>query len=145
MPPRRPPAALDAERFMKRVEDRIDARFDALLGVVADLKVDVLKGNMEQEFLTRRLSDVEREVLETREHIHLSERQGAEKAEAVAQRAETVAQATPWKVWKTRLGLITAGSAAFVAVVAFFNNLPKFVRGASEFVVALYSFIVRHR
>lgn len=145
MPPRRPDAHLDPERLMKRVEDRIDQALDALLREIGTIKLEVRKGNMETELLTRRMTDLENQVIETRSHIQISEREGVNTAKAVAAEAASAAHAAPKKVWRTWIGLITAGSAAFVAIVAFFNNLPRFVRGAADVSVSLFHYIVSRR
>jgi hypothetical protein len=148
MSPRRPPPTVDFERFMQR----LDGRFDEMLIEIGEMRArvdatqyDVRKGTMERELLARRLSDLELQVIETRSHLQVTHREDASIAEAAAASAAEVAAATPKSVWRTKLGLVTATSAAFVAVVAFFNNLPRFVRGASEFAVSLYGFIVRHK
>lgn len=152
MSPRRPTPSVDFDRFMKR----LDGKFDEVLTEIGEMRAkvdatqyDVRKGNMERELLARRLADLEMQVIETRNHLQLTDRQGASVAKAVAEKAaETaaeVAATTPRSVWRTKLGLVTASSAAFVAIVAFFNNVPRFVRGASEFAVSLYSFIVKHQ
>jgi hypothetical protein len=138
---------------MKRVEAANAATSEqilaAILPEITALKLAVMKGNMEQGFLAARLSDVELQINQARDHAQVSEREGVAAAQAVAatavDTAKTLAKSAPRNVWKTKLGLITAGSAAFVAVVAFFNNLPKFVRGASEIAIELYSFVVRHK
>lgn len=142
MPPRRPPAAaINTDRLMKRVEERIDQSFARMLDELEKVKIEVRAGNMETEVLKRFVADVERQVIETRAYVQITDNAKAHAVEQVALKAD----ATPKKVWKTKLALITGYSAAFVAVVAFFNNLPKFVRGASEIAVELYGFIVRHR
>lgn len=146
MPPRRsPPAAVSADRLMKRVEERIDQSFARMLDELEKVKIEVRAGNMETEVLKRFVADVERQVIETRAYVQISEREGVKNAEAEAVAAATAAHAAPKRVWRTWLGLITAGSAAFVAIVAFFNNLPKFVRGAAEIAVSLYGYVVRHK
>ncbi len=142
MTPRRPTSNLDAERFMKRIEEKLDARLDLVLTKIGDLQTDILRGNMSTELLTRRVTDIENQVLETRSHMQISERLGARAIISVAEAATLNADSTPKKVWKTKLGMVTAGSAAFVAMVAFFSNVPKFVRGASVVIVNVYNFII---
>jgi predicted phage tail protein len=167
MPPRRPSPTLDLERVIRRMEDRSVAAFDALLAEIGEVRkqvestqFDVRKGNQAREALAQRLTDLEYQLSQTREQMQLSDVAGqtagrhvAETAVAAAEAvaatavsvAADVAKASPRSVWRTKLGLITATSAAFVAIVAFFNNLPQFVRGASEVVVASYHFIVGHK
>lgn len=145
MPPRRPSSQIDTERFMKRVESRIDQAFDIVLQELAKVQMEVRKGNLDTELMSQRVTDLERQVIETRQHMQVSDRGAKEAAEGVAAKVVTAAEKAPRSVWKTRAGMITVGSAAFVGIVAFFNNLPKFVRGASEMAVSLYAYIVRHR
>jgi t-SNARE complex subunit (syntaxin) len=134
---------------MARVEDKIDQAFDSLLKEIGEIKLDVRKGNMAREQMSQRLTDLEMQVIESRQHLQVTERAGVQAAQVIADTAvdtaKAVAKSAPRNVWRTKLGMVTAGSAAFVAVVAFFTNLPKFVRGSSELAVALYSFIVHHR
>jgi hypothetical protein len=129
----------------------------AILPEITALKLAVLKGNMEQGFLAARLGDVELQINQGREHVQVSEREGAAAAQALAgtvvttaravaetavDAATSLAKSAPRNVWRTKLGLITAGSAAFVAIVQFFVNLPQVVRGSAKALVAAYSFIV---
>lgn len=156
MSSRRTAPAIDVERLTKRIEGRIDEAFDTLLKEIGGLRqevestqFDVRAGNQARELMSRRLSDLEFQVNQTRNHLQITGEQDAKLAVAAAQTAVAavaeVASAAPRSVWKTKLGLITAGSAAFVAVVAFFDKLPSFVRGASEIATDLFSYIVRHK
>ncbi len=143
MPPRRSAPPIDTERFMKRVEERIDLAFGRLLDEIEAVKMEVRKGNQETDILKHYVADVERQVIESRDYAQISARATAgaaiETASVLVEKTEAIAK----KTWQTRLGLITTVSAAFVALVAIFNNLPKFVRGTSEIAVHVYSYIVR--
>ena len=159
MPPRRPVAELDAERFMKRVEDRIDQSFTLILEELEKIKLDVRKGNMQSELQGARLADLEMQVIETREQMQKNKRQNEATQATVAGSALSTATAladttratasalaaSPGEVWKTRFGRVTAISAAFVAVVAIFSNLPKFARGTAEVVSSAWHYLVTHR
>lgn len=149
MPSRRPSPSVDVERLAHRLESKIDETLGALLPEITALKVAVLRGQMTQEVFAQRLTDLEMQVIESRQHLQVSERAGVKAAQDIADTAvdtaKAVAKTAPRNVWKTKLGLITAGSAAFVAVVAFFNNLPKFVRGAAEIAVGVFQYVVRHK
>lgn len=156
MPLRRPPPSVDAERLMKRIDERFDQALQAMLNELGTLRTridatqfDVRLGNQKREEMAQRLSELEMQVIETRQHLQVSDRAGLKAAQDVASTAidaaKAVAETAPKNVWKAKLGLVTMGSAAFVAIVSLFSNLPKFVRGASEIAVEVYGFLVRHR
>lgn len=146
MSPRRPSANVDMDRFMRRIDAKIDQTLGALLPEITALKVAVLRGEMKQDVFSQRLADLEMQVIESRQHLQITERAGAQAAQALSETAldtaANLAKVAPRNVWRTKFGMITAGSAAFVAIVAFFNNLPQFVRGTSEVVVKVFAYIV---
>jgi hypothetical protein len=153
MPSRRPPQSVDAERLMKRVEGRIDAAFDAMLKALGEVQqqigateFEVRKGNQAREQMAQRLSDLEMQVIETRSHLQISDREGLKRAEEVAGRVQeaavSVAAKAPKDVWRTKIAKFVAGCVGFVAVVAAINNLPRFVRESSHIVVGIYDYII---
>lgn len=152
--PRQPTSALNTERFMKRVEDRIDRAFDVILDEVGSIKVEVRKGNMDNELLARRMTDLETQVIETREQMQKNRRVNEHTAEvvtntadkavkAVAVAADTAA-AAPKNVWKNSYGRITMFSAVIVAIIAIGNNAPKLARGLNEVLGGVWMWLIHH-
>lgn len=149
--PRQPSRSFNTERFMQRVEDRITRSFDVISDELGKLAVEVRKGNLSTELLEHRMSDLEVQIIETREQMQRNKQARERDAEVVATAAVGAAQLVvhnakdaPKKVWKTPTGRITAMSAVIVAIVAIGNNLPKLVRGADEVTRGVWTWLLHH-
>lgn len=142
MPMRRQGPHLDTERFMKRVEERIDLAFGRLLDEIEAVKIEVRAGNHKTEVLKRYVADVEQQVIESRAYAQVRERITADANIDIATNLVKKTEAVAKRTWKTKFGMITTVSAAFVAMVTFFLNLPKFVRGTSDVLVSVYTYLI---
>lgn len=142
--PRRPQPELDPARFMQRVEDRIDQSFKVMLDELEKVKIEVRKGNLETTALKSYVADVERQVTETRAFIQTNEQNKAHIVVEVAETLASKADVAPKRVWQTRLGKTVVISTGFVAVIAAFNSLPKFVRGVDEVARSVWVWFLHH-
>lgn len=125
--PNTPPAGADAgyHRLAARMEEaqaaqtvRFEEMTDRILDSLHELKADVRRVDTAQGDLTNRVSDIEREVLETREAMHVHQRSVTAGRVDSAKVAVTAAAKSP-------LGVLVLGATGFSALVAAAKNVPS--------------------
>lgn len=146
MSSRRPsgsPAGADASyhRLAARMEQaqaaqtvRFEEMTDRILDSLHELKADVRRVDTAQGDLTNRVSDIEREVLETREAMHVHQRSVTAGRVDSAKVAVTAAAKSP-------LGVLVLGATGFSALVAAAKNVPDALVWVVEAAPRIYAYL----
>lgn len=122
------------EKAQAEQSQRFEDATDRILDSLRDLKDDVRRLDTSQDTLTSRVTDIERQVMETRETLHVQSQMVTKGRVDSAKQAVVSAAKSPW-------GLALVIATSFTAFMAAAKNVPAFIVGLEQVAVATWSYL----